>query len=239
MRKSIGALINEMKSKMSGYAVMLQYRYMNLCVKAEPAALLSFTVTDDEGEETNLEEVASASLANDYQFEIYPNNMKSVFAICKGIKTTHPEFKIDTRTEESDEDSEGNQVVIVCTMPEVNKDRHDALIDGVGMLYDQCKAMLDANHVTYKARLTAKLVGSSEGDIQEAEDELEKVYKMHDDTCLQYKEAKVKEIEEAYQRYLDEQKKKQEAADERAAARGENAKTQYRVNQSEGGQSPE
>ena len=30
MRKSIGALINEMKSKMSGYAVMLQYRYMNL-----------------------------------------------------------------------------------------------------------------------------------------------------------------------------------------------------------------
>lgn len=232
MRKSIGALINEMKSKMSGYAVMLQYRYMNLCVKAEPAALLSFTVTDDEGEETNLEEVASASLANDYQFEIYPHDPKMVFAICKGIKEAHPEFKIDTRTEEGDGESE-NQVVIVCTMPEVNKDRHDVLIDGVDTLYDQCKAKLDANHATYKARLTAKLVGFSEGDVQEAEDELEKVYKMHDDTCLQYKETKVKEIEEAYQRYLDEQKKKQDAADERAAARGENTKTQYRVNQRE------
>ena len=52
MRRNIETLINEMKSKMSGYAVMLQYRYMNLCVKAEPAALLSFTVTDDEEEET-------------------------------------------------------------------------------------------------------------------------------------------------------------------------------------------
>ena len=233
MRKSIGALINEMKSKMSGYAVMLQYRYMNLCVKAEAAALLSFTVTDNEGDENNLEDVASACLANDYQFEIYPHDPKMVFAICKGIKEAHPEFKMDTRTEESDEGPEENQVVIVCTMPEVNKDRHDVLIDGVDTLYDQCKAMLDANHATYKARLTAKLVGSSEGDVQEAEDELEKVYKMHDNTCLQYKEAKVKEIEEAYQRYLDEQKKKQDAADERAAARGEKAKTQYRVNQSE------
>ena len=233
MRKSIEALISEMKSKMSGYAVMLQYRYMNLCVKAEPAALLSFTVTDDEGEETNLEEVASAGLANDYQFEIYPNDPKMVFAICKGIKEAHPEFKIDTRTEESDEEPEENQVVIVCTMPEVNKDRHDLLIEGVDTLYDQCKAKLDANHATYKTRLTAKLVGSSEDDIQEAEDELEKVYKTHDDICLEYKEEKVKEIEEAYQRYLDEQKKKQDAADERAAARGENAKTQYRVDQSE------
>ena len=233
MRRNIESLINEMKNKMSGYAVMLQYRYMNLCVKAEPAALLSFTVTDDEGEETNLEEVASAGLANDYQFEIYPNDPKMVFAICKGIKEAHPEFKIDTRTEESDEESEENQVVIVCTMPEVNKDRHDLLIEGVDTLYDQCKAKLDANHATYKTRLTAKLVGSSEDDIQEAEDELEKVYKTHDDICLEYKEEKVKEIEEAYQRYLDEQKKKQDAADERAAARGENAKTQYRVDQSE------
>lgn len=233
MRKSIEALISEMKSKMSGYAVMLQYRYMNLCVKAEPAALLSFTVTDDEEEETNLEDIASAGLANDYQFEIYPYDPKMVFAICKGIKTAHPEFKIDTRTEESDEESEENQVVIVCTMPEVNKDRHDLLIEGVDTLYDQCKAKLDANHAAYKTRLTAKLVGSSEDDIQEAEDELEKVYKTHDDICLEYKEEKVKEIEEAYQRYLDEQKKKQDAADERAAARGENAKTQYRVDQSE------
>ena len=70
MRKSIETLIDEMKTKMSGYVVLLQYRYMNLCVKAEPAALLSFSVTNEEGEECEFEKVASASLANKYQFEI-------------------------------------------------------------------------------------------------------------------------------------------------------------------------
>ena len=233
MRRNIEALISEMKNKMSGYAVLLQYRYMNLCVKAEAASLLSISVVDDEGDDNDLESVAVATLANDYQFEIYPHEPKMVFAICKGIKEAHPEFKMDTRTEGGDGETEEKQVVIVCTMPEVNKDRHDALIDGVGMLYDQCKAKLDTNHTVYKTRLTPKLVGLSEEDAQKAEDELEKVYKMHDDTCLQYKEAKIKEIEEAYQRYLDEQKKKQEAADERAAAWGENAKTQYRIDQRE------
>lgn len=233
MRRNVEALIDEMKNKMSGYAVLLQYRYMNLCVKAEPVALLSISVVDSEGDECDLESVALASKANDYQFELYPHDKKMVFAICKGIKEAHPEFKIDTRTEESDNASEGSQVVILCTMPEVNKDRRDTLIDGVGMLYNQCKAKLDANHAVYKTRLTAKLVGSSEEDTQEAEDKLENVFKTHDDICLQYKEAKVLEIEEAYQRYLDEQKKQQNVADERVAVRGENASMQYRFNQSE------
>lgn len=233
MRKSIEALINEMKNKMSGYAVLLQYRYLNLCVKAEPVALLSISVVDNEGEEYDLESVALASKTNDYQFELYPHDQKMVFAICKGIKEAHPEFKVDTKTEESDEASEESQTVIVCTVPEMNKDRHDSLIDGVGLLYDQCKAKLDANHAVYKTRLAAKLVGSSDTEVQEAEDKLEQVFKTHDDICMQYKEAEIKEIEEAYQRYLDKQKNQQDVADERAAVRGESVKSQYRFNQSE------
>jgi ribosome recycling factor len=232
MRKNIESLIDEMKSKMSGYAVLLHYRFMNLCVKAEPVSLLSLTIVSDEGEEFDIEGVASASLANDYQFEIYPHDSKMVFNICKAIKETHPEFEIDIRTDNNHEESEpeDNQVII-CTMPEVNKDRHDALMEGVGLLYDQCKAKLDANHTAYKAKVSAKLVGSSDVEIKEAEDKLEEIYKMHDDTCLQYKEAKEKEIEEAYQRYLTEQANKQAEADEKAAARGETAGQAFNINQ--------
>ena len=149
MRRSIETLIDEMKTKMSGYVVLLQYRYMNLCVKAEAAALLSITVIDEEGEEKDLEAVASAALGNEYQFEIYPNDKKMTYAISRGIKEAHPEFKIDIRTEDdgnASEEDDDQEKVIVCTMPEVNKDRHDTLMDGVGTLYDQCKAKLDANH---------------------------------------------------------------------------------------------
>ena len=232
MKKSIETLIGEMKTKMSGYAVLLQYRYMNLCVKAEPAALLSISVINEEGEEADLESVASACLANEYQFEIYPNDSKMVFAISKGIKEAHPEFKIDVKSDGSSEDSEDDQgQYLVCTMPEVNKDRHDNLIDGVGMLYDQCKAKLDANHTVYKTRLTTKLVGFPEEEVKEAEDMLEEIYQKHDEICLQFKTAKLKEIEEAYQRYLAEQTAMQTEADEKAAARGENAGQAFNINQ--------
>ena len=233
MRKSIETLIDEMKTKMSGYAVLLQYRYMNLCVKAEPAALLSISVIDEEGEESDLESVASACLANDYQFEIYPHESKMVFAISKGIKEAHPEFKIDIRTEDSGNGSEdeNQDKFIVCMMPEVNKDRHDTLLDGVNTLYDQCKGKLDTNHTVYKSRLTAKLLGGSEEETKEAEDKLEEVYNKHDEICLQFKSDKIKEIEEAYQRYLTEQANKQAEADEKAAARGENAGQAFNINQ--------
>ncbi|MBQ9571074.1 MAG: hypothetical protein IJR30_06865, partial [Prevotella sp.] len=124
MRKSIETLINEVKTKMSGYVVLLQYRYMNLCVKAEPASLLSVSVIDEEGEESDIEHVASASLANDYQFEIYPHDKKMTYAISRAIKEAHPEFKIDIRTEDdgnASEEDDDQEKVIVCTMPEVNK----------------------------------------------------------------------------------------------------------------------
>jgi nitrogen regulatory protein PII-like uncharacterized protein len=75
------------------------------------------------------------------------------------------------------------------------------------------------------------LVGSSEEDTKEAEDKLEDIYNKHQEICLQYKEEKVKEIEEAYQHYLAEQAEKQTAADEKAAARGVNAGQQFNINQ--------
>lgn len=232
MRKSIETLIDEMKTKMSGYAVLLQYRYMNLCVKAEPAALLSVSVIDEEGEEADLESAASACLANDYQFEIYPHESKMIFAISKGIKEAHPEFKIEVKSEDNSNDSgEDESRYLLCTMPEVNKDRHDTLLDGVNTLYDQCKAKLDTNHTVYKSRLTAKLLGGSEEETKEAEDKLEEVYNKHDEICLQFKSDKLKEIEEAYQRYLKEQAEKQAEADEKAAARGENAGQAFNINQ--------
>lgn len=232
MRKSIETLIDEMKTKMSGYAVLLQYRYMNLCVKAEPAALLSVSVIDEEGEEADLESAASACLASDYQFEIYPHESKMIFAISKGIKEAHPEFKIEVKSEDNSNDSgEDESRYLLCTMPEVNKDRHDTLLDGVNTLYDQCKAKLDTNHTVYKSRLTAKLLGGSEEETKEAEDKLEEVYNKHDEICLQFKSDKLKEIEEAYQRYLKEQAEKQAEADEKAAARGENAGQAFNINQ--------
>ena len=133
MKRAIEVIIGEMESKLSGYAGLLNYRFMNLCVKAEPAALISITIEDEEGEVKNLEDVAHAMLANDYQYEIIPMDPKHVFSICKGMYLSHPEFKQDIVTPDDENKlyyDQTDEKHILFTVPEANKDRYDVLMDG-------------------------------------------------------------------------------------------------------------
>jgi len=50
MKKAIEILIRELDSKLGGYAALLNYRYLNLCVKAEPVALLPVVIEDKDGD---------------------------------------------------------------------------------------------------------------------------------------------------------------------------------------------
>ena len=73
--------ISEMEGKLNGYAVLLNYRFMNLCVKAEPASLLPINVMNEEGELVNFEDVANAMFVDKYTFEIVPNSQDLLFQI--------------------------------------------------------------------------------------------------------------------------------------------------------------
>lgn len=234
MRKAIEILIGEMESKLGGYAALLNYRFMNLCVKAEPVALLSISVKDREGDDRNLEEVAFAMLADKYTFEIIPKDPNLLFAISKGLKIDHPEFQQDIITPADDKrifQNVENEEHILCRVPEVNQDRHDFLMDAVQTLYDQCKVEVDKTNAAYTTRLASKIAGMSKEEIEEAKDSMEASQQKFVKICDDYLAAKQKEIEEAYQHYLAEQTEKQAAADEKAAARGENAGQAFNINQ--------
>ena len=115
-------------------------------------------------------------------------------------------------------------------MPEVNKDRHDALIDSVDVLYDGCKAKMDKTSATYRVKLEKKIVTlPTDEERDEAKDALEKSISSHLEVIDTVKADKVKEIDEAYQRYLNDQTSKKAEADEQAAARGHQAGQQLRL----------
>jgi hypothetical protein len=119
-------------------------------------------------------------------------------------------------------------------MPEVNKDRRDVLIDSVNVLFDGCKAKMDKTSAEYRLKLEKKIVTlPTDDERNEAKDALDSSIKNHQGIVDKVKEDKVKEIEEAYQRYLDEQTSKRNQADETAAARGEHAGRQMRVGNSD------
>ena len=218
MKRAIEVIIGEMESKLSGYAGLLNYRFMNLCVKAEPAALISITIEDEEGEMKNLEDLAHAMLANDYQYEIIPMDPKHVFSICKGMYLSHPEFKQDIVTPDDENKlyyDQTDEKHILFTVPEVNKDRYDVLMDGV------------------KVKLATNLEGLPKDEIEEAKKKMEDSQQTYSNLIDEYLTNKKKEIEDAYQHYLQEQAAKQAEADEIAAAHNVNAGLQYRVDQSE------
>lgn len=226
MKRAVEILIGEMKGKLGGYAVLLQYRYMNLCVKAEPAALLSLTVINSEGESNDIENVAKVTLKTEFQFEIIPNEDDLLFPICKALMVSHPEFKQEVINPEDNDrlyPDDKEERHIICTMPEVDKNRHDLLMNSVSALYDECLVQLEKAHGVYVTKMTAKMEGQSPSDTQEAMDAVDEAYDQHKDIVKQYRELKEKEIEEAYQHWLTDKQEKEQQLQEEHAARNDQA----------------
>ncbi len=84
MNSLVIAQIEDVRQQLNGYTVLLGYRYMNLCVKAEAASLMPVTVYD-EGAEFDIEDVADVSVANDYQLVVYPKYPEQILNIIEGV----------------------------------------------------------------------------------------------------------------------------------------------------------
>jgi len=228
MRIAIKSFIHEMEGRLNGYVTLLIYRYANLCVKAQPMALLSAEIIDEEIGVVRIEQVAGVTMPDEYHLRLVPFDSRIIFPLCKAIKLEHPEFKQELVVPENATDDEERHLIL--TMPEVNKDRRDALLQAVDTLYDGCKAKMDKTCADYRLKLEKKIVIlPTDDERNEAKDALEAKIKAYQEMADTSKAEKVKEIEEAYQRYLNEQTAQRDKADEKAAARGEHAGRQMRV----------
>ena len=232
MKLAIETIIHEMEGRLNGYVSLLIYRYANLCVKAQPLALLSAKIIVEERGGLPIEKVAGVLMPDEFHLRIVPFDPSFIFPLCKAIKLEHPEFKQDLVVPDDTDDEKERHLIL--TMPVVNKDRHDTLLEAVDTLYDGCKAKMDKTCAEYRLKLEKKIVIlPTDDERNEAKDAMEAKIKIYQDMADTTKADKVKEIEEAYQRYLNEQTAQRDKADETAAARGESAGHQMRVGDSD------
>ena len=218
MRRDVAQQLDQLKSKLNGYVALLVYRYANLCIEANPFALLPIQVTVD-GETRHLEEVANATIHEKYHFIITPIFEDDFFAVGQAIGETHPEFKQELKTFEGYEEDDPAGKYIFCTMPEVNKDRHDFMLKAVDGLYDECKTKMEAAHKVCMVRLEAMMTGASENDIDKLKDYVDQIVNSFSDMRDQNRDAKKQEVEKAYAEYQEKQKEKEaEEKEERQAA---------------------
>lgn len=194
----VTSAIAGLKEKLNGYVALLNYRYTNLCVKAELGALLPVTVIADK--EYNLEDVAVVFTPTEYQFDIHPKLRDYLQPIIDGIFDVHPEFKLEIQQVEKSDDQRDKH--LLYTMPEVDNDRHDLLENLTKVFYEECDADIDKELALHTGGLPELAGKMSVEDIDEIKDELFNIRNEYHDKTKELKQEKLIEIEEAYQRYL-------------------------------------
>lgn len=196
-------LFNTADQKMSGYASLLDYRYKNLCIKAEPLSLIPVEV-DVEGTMFKMEDVADCTISAWNQIMVIPKDEDLIVYIGHAIMQVHPEFKQKV-TRHYFEQIRKDIKVILLTMPPVDKDYRDVLNTGTDTLYDQCKIYIDKVQSEISVEITMRMAGHPKDEIDEAR---KKISDLHEHYCKQVDglhDEKKKEIEDAYQKYLKEQ----------------------------------
>ena len=194
------AQLKDFTEKARGYNMMFNYRMMNLCVKAEPGALVPVIVTVG-GKDYNLEEVAQIRRPDDYVFEIRANNGDYLQNIIDGIMDVHPEFVFEMKTEKDIEEKDVNYAQY--TMPEVDKERYDLLSETTKAFYNECLVSIDAVYAQKEAKLAEVAVHAPAEDVQQIKDELDEYYNNAKDEAQKMRDMKLQEIEEAYLHYQE------------------------------------
>ena len=206
MKRSVINKFEMMEGKLSGYVAQLNYRFMNLCVKAEPMSLLSarFNI---QGEEKQIEDVAQVSKKGDYQFMAIPNFEDDMAPLAVGIALKHPEFKQEYGEETVnvvDEQGDPQSVKVkylLLTMPEVDNNRYDALKTAVDAAYNQCKTQMKAVVERAEPEIALLQEGEDQQDIDRVKKAVEKLKKSYNEQRDKLYDEKIKEIDEAHENW--------------------------------------
>ncbi len=225
MDYSVKMLLSEYSSVLEGYSGLLMLRLMNLCVKSNPVSLLPVVIEHPSGD-LPIEDVADVSIPDDDHIDVYPKLEDDIFLIGKSILQTHPEFQMSQETMKNGDDE---MHYLRFKMPEVDKNRRDVLTQAVDAFYEECKQQLNQTKVKFQPQLTEKCARLSKEDADKAKDDFDNTFKANTDVAKDTVESKKKEIEDAYQRYLQKKATAEQATQEQKAAEGEDVKSQLKM----------
>ena len=196
----VTSAIAGLKEKLNAYVALMNYRYVNLCVKAELGSLLPVTVMTA-GKENNIEDVAQIATPNEYQLDVYPKLNDYQQAIIEGIFDVHPEFKLEIQKVEYSDDQKDKH--LLYTMPDVDKERYDLLNNTAKVFFDECKVDIDKECALHTASLSELADKLTPEEIDEIKEILEHTRDESLDKAQELYQAKLGQIEEAYMRYQE------------------------------------
>ena len=176
---------------------------------------------------------------DDYSFMVFPKYDEDMEAVGQGIMMAHPEFKqeiksmkVDT-TDDKGNPTESDARYILVTMPEVDDDRYDVLKDGVKLCYDECKAQMEAANLKADVNFARLSVGESEEDLEKLKTAREKLNEQWNEQRDKIYNEKLKEIEDAHNKWIAEREEREMKRQEEEASHGDAAARSMKINQDE------
>ena len=216
MKRAIINQLGQLSEQLKGYVGALNYRYLNLCVKAEEVSLLPIQVPIED-ELKNLEDVAYAGkrtgddyslyiVGDDYSLYIVPKIQDDMRDIQQAVMKFHPEFIQEVQKEKVNAGEDGGEQevqLLRLKMPEVNDDRYDLLKQGVDTFYNMCKAEMEQAKMEANIQFATLSVDESPEDIDKLKKGVDETNDMWVKKRDQLRDDKLKEIEEAHNQWRD------------------------------------
>ena len=213
MDEKILIIADQFSSRVEKRLMRMNLSFSDLCIKAEPASLVSAEVPSGSGT-VHLENAADVVIPEWNQFLLAPHEGYDIGSVATGVLERHPEFRQEMKLMKKSADKDDMAQVLYLTVPEVDKARHDVLLEGVKTLTDAFNVQVDSEAAAATVKIAPYLLTATKEDQDEAK-------KMIADRSDDYKkqagesaDRKKKEIEEAYQKYLEAQAERQSVMDE-------------------------
>ncbi len=237
MKRAILNELSQLSDRHQGYVAALNYRYLNLCVKAEEASLLPVQVVIED-EVRNLEDVAYAGKKEDDDYSLYvaPKFMDDLNSLSEAVLRSHPEFKqtvIEEKVRLGNGMDEQEVSYLKFTMPEVNDDRYDVLKQGVDTFYDKCKVDMMAAKTEAEAKLAILATDEKPEEVDELKEAVDEINDMWSKKRDELRDGKLQEIEDAHNMWLASQNAEKDKQKEREAAHSMEAARSIKLNQDE------
>ena len=204
MDSNINRLARQFESRISQSLNSMQLHFFDLCVDADPIALMGVKVPD-EGLDRNIEEVANVAKMDDRSFAFWAlDEGDSLDGVAEGIGKAHPEFIIENRGCRKSEESDEIIPILLATVPYVNKERRDVLVKAVGTYRDAFNTYVDVEANLTKVKMAPHLLEATDKDRETVEKLFKDKAKEYKDMAEKAASDKIKKIEEAYQKWLEE-----------------------------------
>lgn len=238
MRRATIAEYDRLADKLASLVAMMDYRFKNICVKAEEVSLLPITARI-EGEDKNLEDCATIGKDDDYHFMIFPKYDEDMMDIAVAIARVHPEFRQERKSmpvtvpDRDGNEKEVDAKYILLTMPEVDDERYDVLKEAVKVEYNLCKEQMEGANIVAQAKFATLAAGETKEDLDILQEEVDKLNEEWSGKRDDIHAAKLKEIEDAHRKWQEEQEESNQQRREEEAARGESAATSMKIHGSD------